>query len=56
MDTVNMPDDEMRSTMIFDNECILRDNHDRTILEVVAGNSLRCLTALPILPNLHGIS
>ena len=30
--------DEKRSTMIFDNECIVRDNHDRKILEIVGGN------------------
>ena len=30
--------DEKRSTMIFDNECIVGDNHDRKILEIVGGN------------------
>ena len=38
MHTVNILDDEKRSTMIFDNECIVRDNHDRKILEVVGSN------------------
>jgi hypothetical protein len=38
MHTVNMLDDEKRSTMIYDNEYMVRDNHDGKILEVVDGN------------------
>jgi len=30
--------DEKRSTMIFNNECVVKDNHDRKLLETVSGN------------------
>ena len=30
--------DENRSTMIFDNECVIKNNHDKKLLEIIAAN------------------
>jgi len=30
--------DEDRSTMIFDNTCVVKNNHDKKLLEIIAGN------------------
>jgi para-nitrobenzyl esterase len=29
---------ENRSTMIFDNTCVVKNNHDKKLLEIVSGN------------------